>query len=79
MSTRAFPTRFRLCGRHAPRATALLAAGLLLAWPAGAQDATITPNYKDADIRQVIEAVGEDLDKSEVRRAGEKCRVRRLP
>jgi len=26
--------------------------------PAPAQDATITPNYKDADIRQVIEAVG---------------------
>jgi general secretion pathway protein D len=30
-----------------------------LASPVGAQQATITPNYKDADIRQVIEAVSE--------------------
>ena len=29
-----------------------------------AQDATITPNYKDADIRQVIEAVGEITGKN---------------
>lgn len=36
-----------------------LAAGLLLAGASGAQQATITPNYKDADIRQVIEAVSE--------------------
>ena len=32
---------------------------MLAALSAGAQQATITPNYKDADIRQVIEAVGE--------------------
>ncbi len=31
---------------------------------AAAQDATITPNYKDADIRQVIEAVGEVTGKN---------------
>ena len=30
----------------------------------GAQQATITPNYKDADIRQVIEAVGEVTGKN---------------
>lgn len=36
-----------------------LAASLLLAVTSGAQQATITPNYKDADIRQVIEAVSE--------------------
>ena len=28
------------------------------------QQATITPNYKDADIRQVIEAVGEVTGKN---------------
>ncbi len=40
--------------------------GLLLAWMAGAaaQQASITPNYKDADIRQVIEAVGEVTGKN---------------
>ena len=32
--------------------------------PSGAQDAMITPNYKDADIRQVIEAVGEITGKN---------------
>lgn len=32
--------------------------------PTGAQDALITPNYKDADIRQVIEAVGEITGKN---------------
>jgi len=31
---------------------------------ASAQEATITPNYKDADIRQVIEAVGEVTGKN---------------
>ena len=29
-----------------------------------AEQATITPNYKDADIRQVIEAVGEVTGKN---------------
>ena len=38
---------------------AVLAAGLLLAFAGSAQQPTITPNYKDADIRQVIEAVSE--------------------
>ncbi len=37
----------------------LLAALLLASGLASAQQTTITPNYKDADIRQVIEAVGE--------------------
>ncbi|MGI9329505.1 MAG: type II secretion system secretin GspD [Gammaproteobacteria bacterium] len=32
---------------------------VFLALPVSAQEATITPNYKDADIRQVIEAVSE--------------------
>ena len=43
---------------------ALLTIGLFFAWFASAQDATITPNYKDADIRQVIEAVGEVTGKN---------------
>ncbi|MGI9343969.1 MAG: type II secretion system secretin GspD [Gammaproteobacteria bacterium] len=38
---------------------ATCAALLITVQPLGAQEATITPNYKDADIRQVIEAVGE--------------------
>jgi len=37
---------------------------LLLTAPTHAQEATITPNYKDADIRQVIEAVGEITGKN---------------
>jgi general secretion pathway protein D len=37
---------------------------VLLAAQASAQQATITPNYKDADIRQVIEAVGEVTGKN---------------
>ncbi len=39
-------------------------AGLLSISPAAAQQPTITPNYKDADIRQVIEAVGEVTGKN---------------
>jgi general secretion pathway protein D len=40
--------------------TAILAAvAVAFAQAVAAQQATITPNYKDADIRQVIEAVGE--------------------
>ena len=42
----------------------LFVAGLILSQSAQAQDATITPNYKDADIRQVIEAVGEVTGKN---------------
>jgi len=43
---------------------ALMTIGLFFAWFVSAQDATITPNYKDADIRQVIEAVGEVTGKN---------------
>jgi general secretion pathway protein D len=42
----------------------LFALGLFFALASSAQDATITPNYKDADIRQVIEAVGEVTGKN---------------
>jgi len=42
----------------------LLVIGLLFTLRATAQEATITPNYKDADIRQVIEAVGEVTGKN---------------
>lgn len=52
------------CGRLAPRVRcwtqlAAMAAACAALAPVWAQQATITPNYKDADIRQVIEAVGE--------------------
>jgi len=52
-------------GPSAARAWLLALAVLwsLLA-PARAQQATVTPNYKDADIRQVIEAVGEVTGKN---------------
>lgn len=43
-------------GRHIALATLLLLIVLPLA---KAQEPTITPNYRDADIRQIIEAVGE--------------------
>ena len=39
---------------------ALCAAALVLAWPSpsiGQAEGTITPNYKDADLSQIIEAV----------------------
>jgi len=42
----------------------LLLAGLFFVLHTVAQEATITPNYKDADIRQVIEAVGEITGKN---------------
>lgn len=42
----------------------LFVLGLFFALASSAQDATITPNYKDADIRQVIEAVGEVTGKN---------------
>ena len=38
---------------------ALSLASLLMAPLASSQQATITPNYKEADIRQIVEAVGE--------------------
>jgi general secretion pathway protein D len=46
------------------RALALLAAGLLLAVQAMAQNKDITLNFKDADIRQIIEAVAEATGKN---------------
>jgi len=48
---------------HACVLTALLI-GFAISLCASAQEATITPNYKDADIRQVIEAVGEVTGKN---------------
>ncbi|MEE8281825.1 MAG: hypothetical protein V3R50_05535, partial [Gammaproteobacteria bacterium] len=42
----------------------LVFAGTLNPVPGHAQGATITPNYKDADIRQIIEAVGEVTGKN---------------
>jgi general secretion pathway protein D len=44
--------------------TCVLLASLAFSAPTGAQEPTITPNYKDADIRQVIEAVGEITGKN---------------
>jgi len=51
---------------HRLRLTSLALAFWLLACSPtlSAQEATITPNYKDADIRQVIEAVGEVTGKN---------------
>ena len=42
----------------------VLLACLTISAQVGAQEPTITPNYKDADIRQVIEAVGEITGKN---------------
>jgi len=49
-------------GKRTRQLTAFLAGALLSFWagaPSLAQTPTITPNYKDADIRQIIEAVSE--------------------
>lgn len=46
------------------RRTATILLLCCLASPLSAQDATITPNYKDADIRQIIEAVSEVTGKN---------------
>lgn len=53
-------------GSRRPQRTrvTLLLTALLFTLGTSAQDATITPNYKDADIRQVIEAVGEVTGKN---------------
>lgn len=63
MASSARPTR-----RRGPRTLAgpgiLLAALSLVALPAFPQQATITPNYKDADIRTIIEAVSEVTGKN---------------
>ncbi len=56
------PTQISRCSHLASVCLTVMA----LTWSAGlpAQQATITPNYKDADIRQVIEAVGEVTGKN---------------
>ena len=54
----------RMIVRGFKKRTVTLVASLLLTAAAGAQQATITPNYKDADIRQIIEAVGEVTGKN---------------
>ena len=58
--------RVRARGHLAPcRSVALgIVMALLGGLPALAQERTITPNYKDADIRQIIEAVGEVTGKN---------------
>ena len=45
--------------QNGARATLAMIFILALTGPALAQEITITPNYKEADIRQIIEAVGE--------------------
>lgn len=53
--------------RQRRRLASLIAGFLLATWsgiPAMAQSATITPNYKDADLRQIIEAVSEVTGKN---------------
>jgi general secretion pathway protein D len=55
----------QLCRRlSACGVAAILAVSFFGPIPADAQQATITPNYKDADIRQVIEAVSEVTGKN---------------
>ena len=50
---------------HSHRASMVLTLLAMVAAPTlPAQQATITPNYKDADIRQIIEAVGEVTGKN---------------
>ena len=56
----------RMIVRGLTRRTWPVLAALFLTGAAGAQQATITPNYKDADIRQIIEAVGEVTGKNSV-------------
>jgi general secretion pathway protein D len=50
--------------KHFLIAVALSAACLIIGPAASGQQATITPNYKDADIRQIVEAVGEVTHKN---------------
>lgn len=58
--------KFPLPTTYLPRLPSICLALWALACSAAlpAQEATITPNYKDADIRQVIEAVGEVTGKN---------------
>lgn len=55
--------RCMLSGRMPWIAALILASSLMLAGPVWSQ-ATVTPNYKDADIQQIIEAVGEITGKN---------------
>lgn len=64
MSNKARLTKFTRRRAALRRCAGVLASGLLIMLHASAQEATITPNYKDADIRQVIEAVGEVTGKN---------------
>ena len=50
--------------KHICIAAALSLACLVLGPAASGQQATITPNYKEADIRQIVEAVGEVTHKN---------------
>lgn len=59
MSTRQQSGTTGRAGKSASRLAVLLATmALLLGTGAGAEQANVTPNYKDADLRVVIEAVG---------------------
>jgi general secretion pathway protein D len=58
------PMKNSLTGQLLRVSRAAILALLIIALPLRAQQATITPNYKDADIRQVIEAVGEVTGKN---------------
>ena len=51
---------------HGARLFVVLCLGCLLAAPAAwaQQDAVITPNFRDADIREIVEAVGEVTGRS---------------
>ncbi|MDJ0927315.1 MAG: type II secretion system secretin GspD [Gammaproteobacteria bacterium] len=55
--------RFRIQLRR-PLLVMLLSGALVLPGPVAGQQPSITPNYKDADIRQVIEAVSEITGKN---------------
>jgi general secretion pathway protein D len=55
---------YRTARRPSSLTAALAAGALLFAQATSGQQPTITPNYKDADIRQVIEAVGEVTGKN---------------
>jgi len=57
-------SRILTARKHFCIALALSAACLIIGPAASGQQATITPNYKDADIRQIVEAVGDVTHKN---------------
>lgn len=58
-------TRFQATGAQIlSRALVIFFAVMAFAPPVTAQDPTITPNYRDADVRQIVEAVGEVTGKN---------------